>query len=81
MIILPLAFYQHVVDVDLNIPPDLVRKHFVHEPLICRTCVLEVERHYFVAEEALAGNKRSLLLVCFIHPDLIITRKCIHEAH
>ena len=38
------------------------------------------EWHYFVADEALAGNKRSLLLVYYVHPDLIITRKGIHEA-
>ena len=73
MVILPSSFYQHVVNVDLGIPPDLVCKHLVHESLIHRACVLKAERHHFVAEKALAGNKRSLLLVCFVHPDLIIT--------
>ena len=73
MVILPSAFYQHVIDVDLNIPLNLVCEHLVHEPLICRTCILKAEWHHFVAEEALASNKRSLLLVHLVHLNLIIT--------
>ena len=80
MVILRSAFYQHFVDVDLDIPPDLVCEHLVHEPLIRRACVLKAEWHHFVAEEALASNEQSLLLVRFVHLDLIITRKGVHEA-
>ena len=43
MVLFPSALYQHVIDVDLNIPPNLVCKHFVHEPLIRRAYVLEAE--------------------------------------
>ena len=57
MVILTLAFYQHVVDVDLNIPSNLVREHLIHEPLIHLAYILEAEWHHFVIEEALAGNK------------------------
>ena len=57
MIILPSAFYQHVINVDLDIPSNLVCKHLVHEPLICCARVLKAELHHFIAEEALAGNK------------------------
>ena len=80
MIILPSAFYQHVFNVDLDIPLDLVREHFVYEPFIHRACVLKAEWHYFVVEEVLVGNKRSLLLVRFVHPNLIITRKGVLET-
>ena len=73
MVILPSAFYQHVIDVDLDIPPDLVREHLVHEPLIRRAYVLEAKWHHFVIEEALIGNKRSLFLVRLVHSNLIIT--------
>ena len=73
MIALSSAFYQHVINIDLNISPNLLYEHLVHEPLICRACVFEAEWHYFVAEEALAGYKLSLLLICFVHFDLIIT--------
>ena len=57
MVLLPSALYQNVVDVNLNIPPNLVREHYVYEPLIHRACVLKAERHHFVTEEALVGNK------------------------
>ena len=57
MVLLPSTLHQHVVNVDLNIPPNLVREHFVHEPLICHACILEAKRHHFVTEEALAGNE------------------------
>ena len=57
MVVLPTAFYQHVVNVDLNIPSDLVREHLLHEPLIRRACVLKAEQHHFVTEEALASNE------------------------
>ena len=73
MIIFPSTFYQHIINIDLDISSNLVCKHLVHGPLICRTCVFEAKRHYFVAEEALVGNKRSLLLIRLIHFDLVIT--------
>ena len=76
MIVLPSAFYQHVVHVDLDIPPNLMYKNLVHEPLICRAHVLKAERHYFVAKEALANNERGLLLIRFVNFDL----KCVHKA-
>ena len=57
MIILLNAFYQHVIYIDLNIPPNLMYKHLVHQPLIRGTRVLKSERHYFVAEETLAGDE------------------------
>ena len=57
MVILPNAFYQHVIHVDLNVSLDLMREHLVHQPLIRGPCVLEFEQHYFVAEETLVGDK------------------------
>jgi len=55
-------------------------KHFVHEPLIRYARVLETERHYLIAEEALAGDEQSFLLVSFIQFDLVVTRKYVHKA-
>ena len=57
MVILPSNFYQHVVNVDLDTPPDLVREHLIHKPLIHRARILLAKWHYFMTEEALAGNK------------------------
>ena len=80
MIFLPLAFYQHVVNIVLDIPPNLLRKHFVHKPLVCRARIFQAEWYYFITEKALAGYERSFLLVSFVHSDLVVTRESIHKA-
>ena len=57
-----------------------MRKHFFHEPLICRARVLETERYHLIAKEALTGDERSFLLISFVQFDLIVIEKCVHEA-
>ena len=42
--------------------------------------IFKAKWHYFIAEEALASDERSFLLICFIHSDLVVTQKSIHEA-
>ena len=73
MIVLFSAFYQHVVNIDLDISSNIMCEHLVHKHLICCTHVLEAKWHHFVVEETLAGNKQSLLLIHFVHFDLVIT--------
>ena len=80
MIVLPSAFYQYVVSIDLNISSYPMCKHLVHKPLVCCTCILEVNWHYFVAEEALAGDECSVLLIYFIQLDLVVAKEGIHET-
>ena len=41
MIILLQALYQFVVHLNLHIPPNLICEYFVHQSLICGTCVLK----------------------------------------
>ena len=57
MVISSNAFFQHVVYVDLDVPPNLMCEHLVHQPLIHGAHVLEFERHYFVAEGTLACDQ------------------------
>ena len=57
MVIFLLAFYQNVCHVDLNIPPNLMCKHLVHQSLIRGTHVLDSEWHYFVAKKTLASDE------------------------
>ena len=57
MVILSNTFYQHVVYINLNVPPNLMCKHLIHQPLICGPRILESKRHYFVAEKTLAGDE------------------------
>ena len=80
MTFLPSVFYQHVINIDLDISPNLLCEHLVHEPLICCACVFEAKWHHFIAEEALAGYERSLLLIGFVHSDMVVTRKSVHET-
>ena len=80
MIILPSAFYYHVVHGNLDVSSNLMRKYFVHEPLIRYTRVLETEWHHLIVEEALTSDERSFLLTSFAQFHLIVTEKCVHEA-
>ena len=80
MIFLPSALYQHVIHIDLDIPPNLLREHFVHESLIRCACGLQTEGHHLVTEEALAGYERRFLLIGFMHSDLVVPRESVHEA-
>ena len=80
LLVLQYDFYQHVVHVDLHIPPNLTCEHLVHWPLIHGVYVLEFEWHHFVTKEALTGNERSFFLIGFIHHDLVVSRECIHET-
>ena len=57
VVVLPHALYQHVVHVNLHIPPNLMCEHFVHLPLMCGTRILVSKRHHYVAEETLVGDK------------------------
>ena len=57
MVISSNAFFQHVVYVDLDVPPNLMCEHLVHQPLIHGAHVLEFERHYFVVEGTLACDQ------------------------
>ena len=80
MIVLPSTFYQYVVSIDLNISSYPMCKHLVHKPLIRCTRVFKVEWHHFVAEEALAGDECSVLLIYFIQLDLVVAKEGIHET-
>ena len=36
----PRTFHKHIVYVYLDVPPNLLDKHFIHKPLVCRPCIL-----------------------------------------
>ena len=63
IVVVPSAFYWHVINIDLDISSNLMCKHLVHEPLICCARVLEAERHHFIVEEVLASDEQSLLFI------------------
>ena len=67
------ALHKHVVDINLYILSYLWTKHMIYQPLISCPCVLQTEGHHFVAKQSLAGDEGSLLLISFIHLDLVIS--------
>jgi hypothetical protein len=66
------GFYQHVIDVDLDISTNLVMEHSVHEPLVGGPCVLQPERHNLVAKKSSTYDKRCLFLIIPVYHYLII---------
>ena len=80
MFSLVLTLHQHVIYVDFYILPNLWMKHVVNQPLICCPYVLQIEGHHLITEQALTGDKGCLLLVCLVHPYLIVSRKSIHKV-
>ena len=80
MVGLIFAFHQHVVYVHLHIPSNLVREHAVHLSLVGGSCVLQSKGHNFVLVQPLVDNKRGLLLIVFVHKNLVVSRKCVHET-
>ena len=80
MIFLLSSFYQHVVNVDLDIPPNLLCKHFVHKPFGTSCLHSSGRMDHFITEEALAGYERSFLLISFMHSDLDVTQENVYKA-
>lgn len=74
-----LAFYQHIVNVNLYGLFDLALEHLVDESLINGFGTFKFERHHFIAVKAPISNESNLDLFFFMHKNLILTQKCIHK--
>ena len=48
---------QHVVYVNLHGSTYLINKHFIHQLLVCRPYVLQVERYYLVTVQLFISNE------------------------
>ena len=80
MLFLVLTLHQHIIYIDFYILPNLWTKHMVNQSLISCPLVFQIEGHHLVAKQALIGNERCLLLVCLVHPYLIVSRESVHKA-
>ena len=74
-----LLFYDHIIHVHFHIPPELVLEEFVDHLLVSSPNVLQAEGHYFITIHPAGGDEGSVLLILSRHPDLVITRECVHE--
>lgn len=75
-----MALYDHIIDVYLDIPANLVYKHFFHQALVSCLDVLETEWHFPLEEDATIGMKCRFLLIFSFHLDLMITLGCTEKT-
>ena len=76
-----LTFHHHIIYVDFNVLLQLRLKHPCHHSLICESCILQTEWHYFVMVVPDRGNKSNLLLIDQGQKYLMITLEGIQETH
>ena len=67
--------FDTLIYMDFYIPSNLWTKHMVNQPLVCCPCILQIERNHLVTKQALIGDKGCLLLVCLVHPYLVVSRE------
>lgn len=75
-----MAFDDYIIDIYLNIPTNLVCKHFFHPTLGCCPDILKTEWHLPVVEGATIGMKGHFILIFSSHPDLMIDLVGIKKA-
>ena len=71
---------KHVVHIDLHCFPYQVFKHPIRKSLIDHSSILETEWHCLVAVKTSIGDEGGVLLIKFVHRDLIVSRVHVHEA-
>ena len=80
MIFLFFALNEHVVHIDLYVPPNLLAKHPIYQSLVCGPRILQTERHNPVAIVSLAGDEGGLLLILLCHLYLVVFRESVHRG-
>lgn len=54
-------------------------KKCMHHPMVCFTCVLQVESHYIILVVGLFSPEGGFLSILHVHMYMIVTGVCIHE--
>jgi len=73
------TLHKHV-DIHLPCVPDQLLENFINHSLESGSFVLQAEGHDFVAVDGAAGGEGRLVLVFWMHPNLIVSLVDIHEA-
>ena len=74
------GFYKHVIYVYLHSCAYLLLEHPVHQPLVGGSFFLESERHHTITIGSLCCDERGLLLVVWVHTDLVVAEKGVHKT-
>ena len=80
MILLFLAFDEHVVHIYFCVPPNPLAEHLVYQSLVRGSHILQTKRHDLVAIEPLASNEGGLLLILLYHLYLVVSREDVHKG-
>ncbi len=75
-----LALNYHIIDIYLHISLDLGAEYFIHQPLVCCSCIFKAEGHSDIVVGLNFGNEGSFFLIFDIHSNLVIFAKSIEEA-
>ena len=63
---------EHIVYVKFHSVSKVVFKHLVNQPLVGCACILQTERHDLVTKDIPLSDEYGLLLIVWVHKDLII---------
>jgi hypothetical protein len=74
------TLHDNVVDVRLNVTPDLPATAFLHSPLKGSACILETKGHASIIEAPYRRDKHRILFILDRHLDLVITREGVEEG-
>lgn len=69
----------HVINVHLNIPLNLVLEPLVDYPFVHCSHVLQTEGHDFIVVNSSVRDEGGMFLVLGGHLDLVVTQEYIHE--
>jgi hypothetical protein len=74
------GFYDYIVYVCLNGPPDVISENVLHTSLVCCARVSETKQHCYVAVHPERHNERSRELVGLLHFYLVVPGISIKET-
>jgi hypothetical protein len=75
-----LGLNHDVIDVNLEVTPDLLMEASLHATLICHVGVLQPKRHLDVAVAAKQGDEHRRQLLGLAERDLVVSRVGIQES-
>ena len=74
------ALDKHVIDVDFHISAYLVVKDGIDQPLVSGPGILQPKWQHTIMVGASVGDEGGVLLVRWVHQDLVVSREGIHET-
>ena len=74
------TFHKHVVDIYLHYVSNQLLEDFIDHPLKSGSGVLQAKGHDFETVDDAANGEGCLVVIFWMHLDLLVSRLSIHEA-